>query len=73
MCHVRSTAAVAVLPPLSAPETPPAPTLLARVRVWMQRSRQRRTLAELDDFRLKDIGLTRAEALAEARKPFWRA
>jgi hypothetical protein len=30
------------------------------------------TLAELDDDRLRDIGRTRAEAQAEAAKPFWR-
>ena len=33
--------------------------------------RQRRALAELDAHRLDDIGLTRAEAEAEARRPIW--
>ena len=37
-----------------------------------ERSAQRRALAELDDDRLRDIGLTREEAQAEAAKPFWR-
>jgi uncharacterized protein YjiS (DUF1127 family) len=37
----------------------------------MERRRQRQALSELDDHHLKDIGLSRAEALAEARKPFW--
>jgi uncharacterized protein YjiS (DUF1127 family) len=37
-----------------------------------ERSAQRRALAELDDERLRDIGRTRAEAQAEAAKPFWR-
>ena len=35
-------------------------------------SAQRRALAELDDDRLRDIGLTREEAQAEAATPFWR-
>ena len=33
--------------------------------------RQRRALADLDDTALSDIGLTRDEAVAEARKPIW--
>jgi uncharacterized protein YjiS (DUF1127 family) len=36
-----------------------------------ERSAQRRALAELDDYRLRDIGLTRAEAQIEAARPFW--
>ncbi len=37
------------------------------------RHSQRRQLAELDDDRLRDIGVTWEEARREARKPFWRA
>ncbi len=37
----------------------------------LQVARQRRVLARLDDVALADIGLTRKEALAEARRPFW--
>lgn len=33
--------------------------------------RERRALARLDSHALKDIGLTRDEALHEARRPFW--
>jgi uncharacterized protein YjiS (DUF1127 family) len=40
--------------------------------VGLDRSRQRRRLGELDDRMLRDIGLTRADAWAEAQKPFWR-
>ncbi|WP_425450320.1 DUF1127 domain-containing protein [Virgifigura deserti] len=40
---------------------------------WIGRRAQRRALAALDDRLLRDIGKTRAEAMAEARKPFWRA
>lgn len=40
---------------------------------WRMRSRGRRTLLELDDRMLRDLGLTRGEAYREATKPFWRA
>ncbi len=36
------------------------------------RSRQRRALVQLDDNALKDIGVTRRQADAEAAKPFWK-
>ena len=36
------------------------------------RSRERQDLLRLDDEALKDIGLTRKQAKAEARKPFWK-
>jgi uncharacterized protein YjiS (DUF1127 family) len=35
------------------------------------RHRQRQLLAEMPAHLLKDIGVTRAEALQEASKPFW--
>ena len=40
--------------------------------MWLERSRQRRQLAQLSDHMLRDIGLTRADAWAEAEKRFWR-
>ncbi|WP_353471603.1 DUF1127 domain-containing protein [Salipiger sp. H15] len=36
-------------------------------------SRQRRRLAELDPHLLRDLGLTRGEAIDEARRAFWDA
>ena len=39
---------------------------------WMERSRQRRALAELDDRLLRDIGLTRDETGRECANPFWK-
>lgn len=36
------------------------------------RSLQRRRLMELSDLGLRDIGVSRADAWAEYRKPFWR-
>jgi uncharacterized protein YjiS (DUF1127 family) len=39
---------------------------------WAERARQRRALLTLDDWVLKDIGLTRADVMHEYDKPFWR-
>lgn len=46
--------------------------LLTQVQLWLERRRQRRTLLELNDHMLKDIGVSRADAWAEGQKPFWR-
>jgi uncharacterized protein YjiS (DUF1127 family) len=42
------------------------------VLAWQVRARQRRHLAELSDYMLRDLGLTRADVFRETRKPFWR-
>jgi len=39
---------------------------------WIERARQRKALAGLDDHTLRDIGVTRVEAVRESDKPFWR-
>lgn len=39
---------------------------------WRERAAQRRQLMELDERLLSDIGLTRANAVNEAEKPFWQ-
>jgi len=47
---------------------------LRTLESWIDRSRQRRQLgelAELNDYLLKDIGVSREEAMREAEKPFW--
>ncbi|MBY0431538.1 MAG: DUF1127 domain-containing protein [Rhodospirillales bacterium] len=44
---------------------------LQRLGAWMERARARRQLAALDDHMLKDIGLSRCDAVHEADKPFW--
>ncbi len=43
--------------------------LLAR---WRRRVADRRSLARLDDFMLRDIGLARGDVEMEIGKPFWR-
>ena len=40
--------------------------------LWQERRRQRRILATLSDAMLKDIGVTRLEALSEWSKRPWR-
>jgi uncharacterized protein YjiS (DUF1127 family) len=56
--------------------TPRAPGAVLRlwrlVRLWYERDRQRNALAKLDDRMLRDIGITRVDAMRECRKPFWR-
>jgi uncharacterized protein YjiS (DUF1127 family) len=46
--------------------------MAAVIRSWRQRARSREELARLSDHMLKDIGLSRSDALREAAKPFFR-
>ena len=46
--------------------------LSALLAVWAMRRGTRRTLGELDDRQLADVGLTRKQALLETAKPFWQ-
>jgi uncharacterized protein YjiS (DUF1127 family) len=46
--------------------------LQRRIARCLERHRQRQALAELDDERLRDIGISRDEAKAEYEKPCWR-
>ena len=43
-----------------------------RLLTWQERSRQRHQLASLSDHMLRDIGLTRADVMAETTKRFWQ-
>jgi uncharacterized protein YjiS (DUF1127 family) len=47
-------------------------TPVAVLLLWIARSRQRQDLAELEDYQLRDIGLTRADIGPECSKPFWK-
>jgi uncharacterized protein YjiS (DUF1127 family) len=47
-------------------------SLIARFRAAAARWRERRILETLDDRTLRDIGISRSQALAEARKPCWK-
>ena len=54
----------------------PAVSWMDKVRAWSARGHERRALRELteqlDDHLLKDIGISREQALREAAKPFWQ-
>ena len=50
----------------------PVAAAVALIARWIERARQRRTLAALDDQHLRDIGITRVDAVREAEKPSWR-
>ena len=42
------------------------------IGAWIERSRQRHALADLDDRLLDDVGIPRSAAAREIAKPFWR-
>ena len=43
-----------------------------KLRQWHRRVHERTELARMPDSQLQDIGITRADAIAELQKPFWR-
>ena len=45
--------------------------LFTRITVAMALFSERRKLAEMPDHMLRDLGITRSEALTEARRPVW--
>ena len=46
--------------------------MAATAFAWHERARQRHALMQLSDHMLRDIGISRTEAVGEAGKPFWR-
>jgi uncharacterized protein YjiS (DUF1127 family) len=47
-------------------------TVIAMLRLWYWRNRERNQLAQLDDRMLSDIGLSHADREFLVNKPFWR-
>lgn len=45
---------------------------MAAILAGAERARQRRSLRELDDRLLRDVGLSRCDVAIECAKPFWR-
>ena len=66
----KSAPTVSLAPAASAAS--PFTQFRATVALWVQRARERAELAQCDERDLLDMGVTRATALAEIRKPFWR-
>ena len=50
-----------------------AAATLAQIRTWRERARSRRALLKLDDYMLRDLGISRATAEFKGSQPFWRA
>lgn len=84
MAQIRLPRSSSPLAPVVSPVTPRAaagagrsaamprkPGILGLVLRWLDRSTQRGRLQELDDRLLQDIGVSREDALAEAKRPFW--
>lgn len=44
---------------------------LGAIRQWNRNQKTRRALVSMSDHMLKDIGISRVDALQEAKKPFW--
>ncbi len=47
--------------------------LFAILCLWQRRVEMRARMAQLDARTLDDIGLSREQVMAEAKKPFWKA
>jgi len=46
--------------------------VLDTLRAWNKRARERAQLGGLDDRMLRDIGITRTDALFLSSRPFWK-
>ncbi|AWN53666.1 DUF1127 domain-containing protein [Methylobacterium sp. 17Sr1-1] len=57
---------------IAPPRRRAAVTLIQRLELWADRRRERRALMACPEGLLKDVGLSRSDALREAEKPFWR-
>ncbi len=61
----------------SLPSLPSPASVLVRLAsvivAWERRARERRALAEMPEYMLKDLGISRVDARREAEKPFWRS
>lgn len=60
------------LPTCSEPKGFSAGQIIAKAKLWANRSRQRKQLARLDARLLADIGITAEQVKLEIAKPFWK-
>ncbi|MCW8334553.1 DUF1127 domain-containing protein [Vibrio paucivorans] len=42
-----------------------------QIRCWLSKSRSRKQLAELPDYLLDDVGISKHQARTESRRVFW--
>lgn len=56
---------------VSPPRRRSAVSVIQQLELWADRRRERRALLACSDGLLKDVGLSRADAMREAGKPFW--
>ena len=47
-------------------------TVAVQLIAWDHRHRSRKSLSQLEDHMLRDIGLTSSNAFEESDKPFWK-
>ena len=45
---------------------------LAVLSLWFDKHQQRKQLAQLESYRLKDLGITSTQVNTEINKPFWK-
>ncbi|MAC82389.1 MAG: hypothetical protein CML66_30540 [Rhodobacteraceae bacterium] len=71
----RSQTARTLSPLAAAPRLPLTALFAVKVATlitqWDHRYRSRNDLARLEDHLLDDIGMTRKDAMKEAKRPFW--
>lgn len=68
---MKSTVMTTRVAPYATRPARPLAELLKLMRRWVEVSRQRSVLAAMTEDQLRDIGITRADADAEAARPFW--
>ncbi|SFL13358.1 DUF1127 domain-containing protein [Shimia haliotis] len=49
----------------------PRANVFVQIFNWLLIARQRRELAQLDDYALEDMGLSRADVAQEIKRPLW--
>ena len=69
---MKTTATTELINDYTAAPSAPLRRWLRVLGAWIERSRQRHALADLDDRLLKDAGISRFDAVHEIAKPFWR-
>lgn len=73
MCATEASKACPVVMKIGAtqPKSQPVRRLWASVVLWMQKRESRWVLRGLTDDQLRDVGLTRSEAITEVSKSFF--